>query len=148
MCIRDSSEVAKTLLNIGITLKVQKNYAEALNYLHRSERILNELFKGPTLDHARTLEIIGDVYMAIKEFNKALDYLQRSGDNYKAILGGNHPSYASVLVYFGMIYARRNEPILAKKYYKETLEIFNKDPTSSTYPLFHFAKKQLELIPT
>ena len=114
--------IAQSYNNIGLLLKSQQNYREALNYYTKALQIKNKLNDVPGL--IVTHSNLGVIYME-------LDSLVRSESEFKSavLLSDSIKDFVSKAMLYnniGLLYNRNEAYSKAKDYYWKSLELYEK----------------------
>jgi len=121
---KDSKQIlAKTLGSKGMVFSEQNKYAEALKYDLEAMKIYEELKNSVQL--SKIYNNIGVIYNSIGDHPLALKYFLRANQLQKA---QQSPAAAVSCSNIGLIYLNQNLKNEARKYFDESLLLFEKSP--------------------
>lgn len=121
---KEAKEIlAKTLGSKGLAFSEQNNYAKALEFDLRAMKIYEGLKNE--LQLSKIYNNIGVIYKSIGDEKNALDYFLKVNQLQKK---NNNPAVAVSASNIGLIYLGKGKADLAKKYFDESRNGFEKNP--------------------
>lgn len=121
---KEAKEIlAKTLGSKGLAFSEQNNYAKALEFDLRAMKIYEGLKNEVQL--SKIYNNIGVIYKSIGDEKNALEYFLKANQLQKK---NNNPAVAVSASNIGLIYLDQDKADLAKKYFDESLNGFEKNP--------------------
>ncbi len=115
--LRDTTEIARTIRNIGNIYETEYNYLKALEYYQKALFLANKI--NNEADAMSYIANIANIYDALKNYPKALEFYQQyvnfyTKNNVQSPLGG-------LFRRMGLVYANQGEFLKALEYEKKGL---------------------------
>jgi len=129
----DTISYAVTLLDLGSLYSDQGRYQEAIRYVQKSIKLLEQANHKQTPFYLGACENLAVDYQRLGKYKKAEKLYNEVLHGTVRLVGKEHPAYARILINLGALYLSNKQYELAESFYLQALPI-EKKTTGELHP--------------